>query len=226
MDGHFGLPFAFLALAGTWYLWVELHGWGIYVWAAMTATMAVGYYLGWHWQRKQQLLRPVYFEPPTHWTDRDNEAWKRVEARGQAAATIDSAKFTDLQYYVTVAEEMGKDLAAFYHPKAKDPVGNLTIPEILAVIELASHDMADWSTSICRAATCSPSTTGCWHARPPVGTRPRPTSTGRCRRCFRRSTPAFAMRRRRWGCRSRFRCCRTICSCGFSRRIFTAWEPT
>jgi predicted GTPase len=136
------LPFLFLALVGTWYLWMELR-WGVYVWAAMTGTMAVGYYLGWHWQRKQQLLRPVYFEPPTHWTDRDNEAWKRVEARGKAAASIDSAKFTDLQYYVVVAEEMGKELAAFYHPKATDPVGNLTIPEILAVVELASHDMAE-----------------------------------------------------------------------------------
>lgn len=136
------LPFAFLALAGTWYLWLE-RNWGIYVWAAMTATMAVGYYLGWHWQRKQQLLRPVYFEPPTHWTDRDNEAWQLVEARGKAASVLDPAKFTDLQYYVIVGEEMAKELAAFYHPKAKDPVGNLTIPEILAVIELASHDMAE-----------------------------------------------------------------------------------
>ena len=136
------LPFAFLALAGTWYLWFELR-WGLTIWCLMTATMAVGYYLGWHWQRKQQLLRPVYFEPPTHWTERDKEAWQRVEARGKGASAIDPAKFTDLQYYVVVAEEMAKELAAFYHPNAKDPIGNLTIPEILAVIELASHDMAE-----------------------------------------------------------------------------------
>jgi predicted GTPase len=136
------LPFASLALAGTWYLWFELR-WGFTVWCIMTATMAVGYYLGWHWQRKRQLLRPVYEEAPTHWTDRDKEAWKRIEARGKAASSIDPAKFTDLQYYVTVGEEMAKELATFYHPYATDPIGNLTIPEILAVIELASHDMAE-----------------------------------------------------------------------------------
>ncbi len=38
---------------------------------------------------------------------------------------------------------MGLELAAYYHPKAKDPVGNLTVPEILAVVELASHDLAE-----------------------------------------------------------------------------------
>lgn len=138
-----GLPFAFLALAGTWYLWYELRGWGFTVWCFMTATAALGYYLGWHWQRKHQLLRPIDFEVPIHWTERDLQAWKRIEARGKAVASIDPAKFTDLQYYVTVAEDMAKELAVFYHPNAKDPIGNLTIPEILAVVELASHDLAE-----------------------------------------------------------------------------------
>ena len=35
------------------------------------------------------------------------------------------------------------ELATFYHPKAKDPVGNLTVPAMLAVVELASHDLAE-----------------------------------------------------------------------------------
>ena len=137
------LPFAFLALAGTWYLWVVLKGWGFAVWFGTVATMGLGYCLGWYWQRRRQLLHPVVTESPIHWTERDKQAWQRVEARAKAVAEIDPAKFTDLQYYVTVGEDMAKELAAFYHPKAKDPVGNLTIPEILAVIELASHDMAE-----------------------------------------------------------------------------------
>src|SRR5919202_492311 len=38
---------------------------------------------------------------------------------------------------------MARELATFYHPGARDPVGNLTVPEVLAVIELASHDLAE-----------------------------------------------------------------------------------
>ena len=38
---------------------------------------------------------------------------------------------------------MAQELAAFYNPGAEDPVGALTIPELLAVVELASHDMAE-----------------------------------------------------------------------------------
>src|SRR5207248_4647779 len=87
-------------------------------------------------------LRPVNFEPNARWTDRDREAWKLVEARATADKDIDADKLVDPKFYLSVAQEMGMELAAFYHPKAKDPVGNLTVPEILAVVELASHDLA------------------------------------------------------------------------------------
>ncbi len=50
---------------------------------------------------------------------------------------------TDLNFYVNTAKEMALELARFYHPRSKDPVGSLTIPELLAVVELASHDLAE-----------------------------------------------------------------------------------
>src|SRR5262249_40008332 len=34
------------------------------------------------------------------------------------------------------------ELAQSYHPGASDPIGQLTIPEILAVVELAAHDLS------------------------------------------------------------------------------------
>ena len=109
----------------------------------MTVSMALGWVLAYYWQRNKTLLRPVNFEPNVRWTERDQQAWKLVEARATTAKDIDADKLVDPKFYLSVAEEMGKELAAFYHPKAKDPVGNLTIPEILAVVELASHDMAE-----------------------------------------------------------------------------------
>jgi predicted GTPase len=38
---------------------------------------------------------------------------------------------------------MAQELARFYHPSAADPVERLTIPEILAVTELAAHDLTE-----------------------------------------------------------------------------------
>src|SRR5262249_2251258 len=52
-------------------------------------------------------------------------------------------KLGDIQFYLDTARAMAQELAQFYHPKTTDPVSNLTIPEILAVVELASHDLAE-----------------------------------------------------------------------------------
>jgi predicted GTPase len=38
---------------------------------------------------------------------------------------------------------MAHEMATFYRPRAQDPYGQLTIPEVLAVAELVSHDLAE-----------------------------------------------------------------------------------
>ena len=76
-------------------------------------------------------------------TERDLEAWKLVEARAKGGGQIHPDKLSELQHYVNTGQAMALELARFYHPKAKDPIGSLTIPEILAVVELASHDLAE-----------------------------------------------------------------------------------
>ena len=134
-------PFVFLAGMGSFYLW-QSHL-GFWLWWPMAACLAAGYALGWYWQHKRRLLHPVVSEVPLHWTERDRHAWLLVEARAEAGAKVDSAKFTDINFYVDLGKEMALELSRFYHPGAKDPVGSLTIPEILAVVELAAHDLAE-----------------------------------------------------------------------------------
>jgi len=134
-------PFIVLAMVGSYYLWAQQ--WWFYVWWPMAASLALGYLLAWHWQRRRVLLPSIDFTPPFHWTDRDQQAWRLVEARAEAAVQLDADRLSDPRHYLAVAQEMGLELAAFYHPGAADPVGSLTIPEVLAVIELASHDLAD-----------------------------------------------------------------------------------
>jgi predicted GTPase len=134
------VPFTGLALTGSFYLWRD--GLGFIAWWPMAFCMLAGYLLGWYWQRKKQLLR-LDFTVPMHWTERDQRALKLVEARAQAGAKVSSEKLSNLNYYLETAQQMALELAQFYHPSAKDPVGKLTVPEVLAVIELAAHDLAE-----------------------------------------------------------------------------------
>jgi predicted GTPase len=136
-----GGPFVVLAAVGSYYLWA-MH-WGFYAWWPMAASMALGYLLAWYWQRRKVLLRPFDSEPPVHWTERDRGAWQLVEARAKAATQLDPDHLSDPQYYFTTGREMAAELAAYYHPGDPDPFGNLTVPELLAVVELASHDLAE-----------------------------------------------------------------------------------
>jgi predicted GTPase len=135
------VPFAVFAAVGTYYLWIG--GWTFYLWWPLAACMAIGYLLGWYWQRKRQLLRAPEFEVLPRWTERDAGAWKLIEARAKAAEKLPAEKFSEMQHYLDVGQEMAKELAVFYHPGAQDPISDLTVPEILAVIELAAHDMAE-----------------------------------------------------------------------------------
>jgi predicted GTPase len=135
------IPFGTLAAVGSYFLWKE--GWGFILWWPMAASMILGYALALYWQKRKQLLRPVDFAPPDRWTQRDKQAWKLVEQRAEAAVKLDPERLASVPFYLDAAQEMALELARFYHPKSKDPLGSLTIPEILAVIELASHDLAE-----------------------------------------------------------------------------------
>jgi predicted GTPase len=134
-----GAPSVALACLGSYYLYRE--GLWIRVWWPMAASFILGYVLAWYWQRQRRLLRPVDFTTPTHWTDRDLRAWKLVEARAEAAGRIQPDRFLEIPFYVSTAQDLALELARFYHPGARDPIGSLTIPEILAVVELAAHDL-------------------------------------------------------------------------------------
>ena len=135
------IPLLVLAVTGSYYLWTK--GLSFHVWWPLAGCMILGYLLAWYWQQKRMLLRPVDFAAPLHWTERDQEAWKLVKARAEQASKINMDDFVEFQFYVDTAQEMAQELSHFYHPRAKDPIGSLTIPEILAVIELAAHDMAE-----------------------------------------------------------------------------------
>ncbi len=135
------LPVLLLVGLGSYFLWIE--GLGFTVWWPMAVSMALAYLLAWHWVRKRQLLPLPREEPPLHWGDRDREAWKLVEARARAAESLEPAKFLDPHFYLDTAQAMARELAQVFHPGTADPLGPITMPELLTVVELAAHDLAE-----------------------------------------------------------------------------------
>jgi predicted GTPase len=135
------VPLLALLALGSYFLWQT--GYGFWIWWPLFGCASIGYFLAWYWLRQRTLVPPVEFTPALHWTERDKEAWKLVEARARKLAEVEAAQFNEIQYYSNLFQEMAQELARFYHPDAKDPIGSLTVPEILAVIELAAHDLAE-----------------------------------------------------------------------------------
>lgn len=138
LAGLVAAPFLILVGFGMYHLWYS--GLAFWLWWPLSASLAIAYFLAWRWQKKQRLL-PDTATVSLHWTERDRQAWRLVEARAAQLTQLQPGQVTDLNTYVTTAQEMALELARFYHPSAQDPVGALTVPEILAVIELAAHDL-------------------------------------------------------------------------------------
>ncbi len=132
------LPIMFLCAVGAYHLWDR--GWSFWAWWPMALCLGGAYFLGWRWQ-KQMRFQQYQAAPPLHLTDRDQEAMKLIEARIKNADKIPEDQFGTARFYFDVGEEMAQELARIYRPDATDPIGLVTVPEILTVIELATHDI-------------------------------------------------------------------------------------
>jgi predicted GTPase len=137
----FGAPFVFLIGMGGYSLWE--HHWSFYAWWPMMIVFALACILARHWQQKKQLLPAMDFEAIPHGTERDQQAWQLVARRAKAAESIPAARFSELPFYWQTGQDMALEMARFYNPGADNPYGSLTILEILAVSELASHDLSE-----------------------------------------------------------------------------------
>lgn len=135
------VPLVILVVLGVVWLWQLPWESRLAVYLGLLAFWSATAILSWHWQIGGNLLpRP---KPPDQfaYSDRDKEAWKLVLSRIEKAAQEDPQKFVAIQTYLDTGREMAQELARFYHPAAKDPVGKLTVLEVLAVIQLASEDL-------------------------------------------------------------------------------------
>ena len=139
LAGLIALPLAFYA-AWTGYAVWQLGGVGYFAWI-VPLSWTVAWWLGRRWLPKPAA---VDVPPPTHWTARDESAWKLVLERAQRVGEVDSARLLDPHFHLSAAQDLALEIARHYHPQAADPLGPLTVPEIMAAAELALRDTSQW----------------------------------------------------------------------------------
>jgi hypothetical protein len=131
-------PFLFLMGAGGYHLWQS--GWMFWAWWPMMACLALASFFGWYWTRRAKLPAATP-DAPGYWTERDTAAWQRVLAKAKSFESVTVEQIQNPQHYSDVAIDLAKQVAELYNPNATDPFDHLTLPEILACVELAAEDL-------------------------------------------------------------------------------------
>jgi len=120
-------------------LW-KLGGVGYYAWLLPLA-WTLAWWLARRWQPRsdQQIDGPA-----EHWTQRDEAAWEIVKKQAGRAVDVTPESLLDPHFYLTTSQKLALDIARHYHPQAADPLGPLTVPEVMAAAELALRDTSQW----------------------------------------------------------------------------------
>ena len=79
-----------------------------------------------------------------HWTPRDEQAAEIIQEFQNRVDELAPDQLTDPHFYLSTAQDLARQLAGHYHPRASDPVSSLTVPEVLAAIRLAVDDIERW----------------------------------------------------------------------------------
>jgi predicted GTPase len=132
-------PFGFLAGVGSYHLWAT--DWLFWAWWPMFVSFGLAYLLAWRWTRANKILPPTDTPPPNYWTERDKAAWEKVLTKAKSFDKVTTEQLTDARHYSDLALDLAGQVAEVYNPGAAGPFEHLTIPEVLACVELAAADL-------------------------------------------------------------------------------------
>ena len=76
-----------------------------------------------------------------HWTPRDHEAALLIEAEQKRVSEFTGDQLVDPQFYTTRTIELANEFARHYHPKATDPLGSVSVVELLTAVQLVAEDL-------------------------------------------------------------------------------------
>jgi predicted GTPase len=131
-------PFAALMGVGGYHLWSTGHM--VWAWIPMFVCLSLAYFFAWRWTRRDSLPQPDA-TPPGYWTERDKLAWEKISEKAKSFETVTTDQLENPKHYTDLALDLAKQVSEIYNPGAADPFDHLTLPEVLACIELASEDL-------------------------------------------------------------------------------------
>lgn len=134
------LPVVLLAGFGAWTLYVTGYWW--WLWWTLPICWGAASLLWRAWGTRAPLAQPPLDR--THWTPQDQAATAIVEAQQKRVAEYTKEQLCDPQFYTQITQDLALKIAQHYHPKAKDPLGQRTVVEILAAVQLISEDVEGW----------------------------------------------------------------------------------
>ncbi|MBA4190027.1 MAG: hypothetical protein C0467_18740 [Planctomycetaceae bacterium] len=132
-------PPATLIGFGSYYLWEHDRLW---VWWPLLACFGIAYFLSWRWTRRGGGVLPkTEVPPPGYWTDRDRIAWEKVDAKAKSFESVSLDQISNARHYTEIALDLATEVGLVFNPDSEDPFDNLTLPEVLACVELAAADL-------------------------------------------------------------------------------------
>lgn len=131
-------PFVVLIVFGSLYLARNEMLW---VWWPLLGVFGLTYFLAYRWTRGRGMLPDTAPPPPGYWTDRDKVAWEKVEAKAKSFEAVTLDQISNAKHYTDLAIDLAAEVGRVFNPDSPDPFDNLTLPEVLACVELASADL-------------------------------------------------------------------------------------
>jgi len=138
-----GLPMALFLGVGVAAFWQS--GRMQWLWWMLPVCWGLAYLLARRWRPQLVTLPAPEIHQPRHWTLRDEAAWQLVQQQQQHVTQLPPKHLADPHFYLQSAMDLALDISRHYHPKSRrDPVGSLTVSEIMAAAQLAIEDSAAW----------------------------------------------------------------------------------
>ena len=132
-----------LALVVFGVLWLWEHEWLAYWLGGLLACAAAGYGLQHLAQRRtRRFLEEVGTEPNPDWPPRAELVWRDVEALA-SSLNREEWPLSDGTRMMELGRRTLLEVARAYHPKAEQPLIELTVPHLLLILERASRDLRE-----------------------------------------------------------------------------------
>ena len=129
-------------------LFAGFGGWELYrsgrwfwLWWSLPICWGAGSILGRLWSRDLRITLPEL--DLEHWTPQDQAAMQIVTEEQARVDQIPSERLTDPQFYAELSQNLALKVARHYRPNADDPLGDRTVVEILAAMQLISADVEE-----------------------------------------------------------------------------------